>query len=65
MLTKPIFETLPIGIIALSLLLMALVHHPIAIVAGTGLIIASCLMLYRHYTEAGTAADPLDDGRMT
>lgn len=60
MLTKPIFETLPIGIIALSLLLIGFIHHPVALIAGTGLIIASCLMLYRHYTEAGTAADALD-----
>ena len=65
MLTKPIFETLPIGIIALSLLLIALVHHPIAIIAGVGLIVASCLIIYRHYTEVGTAAGALDDGHTT
>lgn len=62
MLTKPIFETLPIWIIALSLLLIAFVHHPIAIISGVGLIVASCLMIYRHYTELGTDADALDDG---
>jgi len=63
MFTKPIFETLPILITTLSLLLIAFVHHPIAIIAGTGLIIMSCLLLYRHYTELGTDADVLDDGQ--
>jgi len=62
MFTKPIFETLPILITALSLLLIAFVHHPVAIVAGAGLIIMSSLLLYRHYTELGTDADVLDDG---
>jgi len=62
MFNKPIFETLPILITTLSLLLIAFVHHPVAIVAGTGLIVLSCLLLYRHYTELGTDADVLDEG---
>lgn len=62
MFTKPIFETLPIVITTLSLLLIAFVHHPIALISGVGLIVASCLMIYRHYTELGTVADALDDG---
>ena len=62
MFTKPIFETLPIVITAFSLLLIALVHHPVALISGIGLIIASCIILYRHYTELGTAAHALDDG---
>ncbi|MGD8925965.1 MAG: hypothetical protein PVG20_03900 [Thioalkalispiraceae bacterium] len=62
MFAKPIFETLPILITALSLLLIAFVHHPVALISGAGLIVASCIMIYRHYTELGTAADALDEG---
>ena len=62
MLTKSIFETLPIFIIAASLLLIAFVHHPIALISGIGLIIASCLMIYRHYTDLGTDKDALNKG---
>lgn len=62
MFAKPIFETLPILITTLSLLLIAFVHHPIAIVAGAGMIVASCLILYRRYTEVGTDASALDEG---
>lgn len=64
MLTKPIFETLPIFIIAVSLLLIAFVHHPIALLSGLGLIIASCLMIYRHYTDLGTDEEALDEGNI-
>lgn len=60
MFTKPIFETLPILITTLSLLLIAFVHHPVALIAGVAMIIASCLMIYRHYTDLGTDADALD-----
>ncbi|MGD8784778.1 MAG: hypothetical protein PVG75_10085 [Thioalkalispiraceae bacterium] len=62
MFTKPIFETLPILITAFGILLIALVHHPVALISGAGLILASCIMLYRHYTELGTDANALDEG---
>jgi hypothetical protein len=42
--------------------LIAFVHHPVALISGAGLIVASCIMIYRHYTELGTAADALDEG---
>lgn len=64
MLTKPIFETLPIFIIAVSLLLIAFVHHPIALLSGLGLIIAGCLMIYRHYTDLATDEEAIDEGNI-
>ena len=64
MLKNSIFETLPIFIIAASLLLMGFLHHPIALIAGGGLILASILMLYRHYTDLGKDEDALDEGHI-
>ncbi len=62
MFTKPIFETLPIVIITLSLLLIAFVHHPIALISGVGLLVASVLMIYRHYTDLGNDQDAVNGG---
>ena len=61
MFTKPIFETLPILVTALSLLLIAFIHHPVALIAGLGMIVASILIMYRYYTELGTNPDALDE----
>ncbi len=60
MFTQPIFETLPIAVIAASILLMALVHHLATFGIGIALIIISCIMLYRRYTQLGTDPDVLD-----
>lgn len=60
MLTKPIFETLPIAIIAACILLMLLVHSVLAFAVGGIFIVASCIMLYRRLTEMGTDPDVMD-----
>lgn len=60
MFTRQIFETLPIAVIALSLLLMALVHTPYVWIAGIALILLSCIVLYRRYCDLGTNPDVMD-----
>jgi hypothetical protein len=60
MFTRQIFETLPIALIALSILLMALVHTPLALFAGCAMILLNCVVLYRRYIELGTDPDVLD-----
>ena len=60
MFTRQIFETLPIALIALSILAMALIHTTLSLVAGSTLIIVSCIAMYRRYTELGTNPDVMD-----
>ena len=60
MFTRQIFETLPIALIALSILCMVLVHTPLALIAGSALIVVSCVVMYRRYLELGTDPDVLD-----
>ena len=60
MFTKQIFETLPIAVIALTILLMALVHTPFVFIAGSLLIVLNCIILYRRYNELGTNPDVMD-----
>ena len=60
MFTRQIFETLPIALIALSILVMALVHTPLTLIAGSALIVVNCVVLYRRYVELGTDPDVLD-----
>lgn len=60
MFTRQIFETLPIAFIALSILLMALVHSMLAFIAGGSIILLSCIILYRRYSDLGTNPDVLD-----
>ena len=60
MFTRQIFETLPIALIALSFLLMALVHTPLTLIAGSALIVVNCVVMYRRYVELGTDPDVLD-----
>lgn len=60
MLTRQIFETLPIALIALSILVMALIHTPLALMTGSALIIVSCIAMYRRYVVLGTDPDVLD-----
>jgi len=60
MFTRQIFETLPIAVIALSILLMALIHTPLALIAGGLVILLSCIILYRRYLELGTNPDVMD-----
>jgi hypothetical protein len=60
MFTRQIFETLPIAVIALSILLMALIHSPFSLITGGSLILLSCVILYRRYLDLGTNPDVLD-----
>ena len=60
MFDKPIFETLPIAVIALSIMLIVFAYHPVSLVAGLGLILASCIVIYRRYSEMGTDTNALD-----
>ena len=60
MFTKPIFETLPIAVIASSILLMLLLHSATAFIIGAILIVAACIMLYRRLDEMGTDPDVMD-----
>ena len=60
MLTKPIFETLPIAIIAASILFMLLIHSGTAFLLGGLFIIAACVMQYRRLTAMGTDPDVMD-----
>ena len=60
MFNQPIFETLPIAIIAASILLMLFLHSVVATIVGCLLIFAACYMLYRRLTEMGTDPDVMD-----
>jgi len=60
MFTRRIFETLPIAVIALTILLMALIHSPFVVVAGSLLIVLNCIIMYRRYNELGTNPDVMD-----
>jgi hypothetical protein len=60
MLTKSIFETLPITIIAASILIMVLMHSVVAVIVGGLCIVAACVMLYRRLSEMGTDPDVMD-----
>jgi hypothetical protein len=60
MFTKPIFETLPIAVIAAAILLMLLMHNIPAFIVGTLLIIAACIALYRRLSDLGTDPDVMD-----
>ena len=60
MFTRQIFETLPIALIALSILFMVLTHTPLALITGSALIVMSCVVMYRRYVELGTDPDVLD-----
>ena len=60
MFTKPIFETLPIAIIAASILFMLLLHTITALILGGLLIIVACVALFRRLSELGTNPDVMD-----
>lgn len=60
MFTRQIFETFPIAVIALSFLLMALVHNLFTFIAGGSLVLLSCIILYRRYLDLGTNPDVMD-----
>ncbi len=55
MFSKPIFETLPIALIAAGILLVTFVHHPLAVLSGLALVAASCYMIYRRVNEIGVS----------
>jgi hypothetical protein len=60
MLAKPIFETLPIAIIAASILLMLLVHSLPSFIVGGCLIAIACVMLYLRLSQLGTDPGAMD-----
>jgi hypothetical protein len=60
MLARPIFETLPIAIIAASILLVLLVHSIASFIIGGFLFVGACLMLYLRLSELGTDPDVMD-----
>lgn len=60
MFKQPIFETLPIAVIAASILLILLLHSFVAVIAGCLLIAAACYVLYRRLNEIGTDPDVMD-----
>lgn len=60
MFNNPIFETLPIAVVAASILMMLLWHTLLAFIIGGLLISAACLALYRRLTDLGTDPDVMD-----
>lgn len=60
MFTKPIFETLPIAVIAAGILLILLLHTLFAFIVGALLITAACISLYRRLDQIGTDPDVMD-----
>ena len=60
MLAKPIFETLPIAIIAVCIIFMLTLHSVPAFIVGGIMIVAACVMLYVRLTEIGTDPDVMD-----
>ncbi len=60
MFSKPIFETLPIALIATGILLVTFIHHPASMVSGLALVLASCYMIYRRVNEIGVSSGDQD-----
>jgi hypothetical protein len=60
MLSKPIFETLPIAITAASILFMLVLHSVSSFLVGSALVLAACIMLYRRLSEMGTDPAVMD-----
>jgi len=60
MFSKPIFETLPIALIAVGILLVTFIHHPVTMFSGLVLVIGSCYMIYRRVNEIGVSNDDHD-----
>jgi len=60
MFSKPIFETLPIAIIAVGILSILLVHSMMALFAGILLIVVTCIILYLRLNQLGTDPDMLE-----
>jgi hypothetical protein len=60
MFTKPIFETLPIAVIAAGILLILLLHTLLAFLVGVVFIAAACISLYRRLDQLGTDPDVMD-----
>ena len=60
MLAKPIFETLPITIIAAGILFMLLSHTVSSFILGGLLIALACIMLFLRLNELGTDPDVMD-----
>ena len=57
MFVKPIYELLAIAATSASLLLMWFLASAFSLVMGSLVIIASGVVLYRHYMDMGTDAD--------
>jgi hypothetical protein len=59
-LQKPIFETLPIAIIAASIVLMVLIHSLTGLILGGIAIFLACVLQYRRLRQMGTDPDVMD-----
>ncbi len=60
MFSKPIFETLPIALIAAGILLVTFIHHPLSAFTGLVLVLGSCYMIYRRVNEISLSNDEQD-----
>lgn len=60
MLSKQIFETLPIAVIAAGILVILVFHTLLAFIVGGLFITVACLSLYRRLEEMGTDPDVMD-----
>jgi len=61
MFNKPIFETLPIALIAIGFLTILMLHNVVALIEGVLLILAASLMVIVRLVRLGTDTDALDD----
>jgi len=61
MFNKPIFETLPIALIAIGIFTILMMHSLLGLIEGTLLILAASLMVIVRLLRLGTDADALDD----
>jgi len=60
MFSKPIFETLPISLIASGILLVTFIHHPLSMLAGLTLVAGSCYIIYRRVNDISASSDEQD-----
>ncbi len=60
MFSKPVFETLPIALIAAGILLVTFIHNPLSMLSGLALVAGSCYMIYRRVNDIGIINDDQD-----
>ena len=57
MFNKPIFETLPVALIAAGILLVTFIHNPLSWFTGLVLVFGSCYIVYRRVNEISLSND--------